>query len=80
MGGYGIVGGNLPIAAGLGARRPTTRATDDVTVCMFGDGASNQGTFGETMNLAALWNLPVVFMVDEQPVRHGHRRSSATRP
>ncbi|HEV2757919.1 MAG TPA: thiamine pyrophosphate-dependent enzyme, partial [Actinomycetota bacterium] len=36
---------------------------DDVTLCVFGDGASNQGTFGETMNLAALWKLPIVFMV-----------------
>ena len=37
--------------------------TDDVTLCTFGDGASNQGTFGETLNLAALWRLPVVFVV-----------------
>ena len=36
---------------------------DEVTVCVFGDGAANQGTFGETLNLAALWRLPVVFMV-----------------
>ena len=42
---------------------PTTRGTEDATLCMFGDGATNQGTFGETMNLAALWSLPVVFMV-----------------
>ncbi len=62
MGGYGIVGGNLPIAAGL-ALSCDYRGTDDVTLCMFGDGASNQGTFGETMNLAALWRLPVVFVV-----------------
>jgi pyruvate dehydrogenase E1 component alpha subunit len=62
MGGYGIVGGNLPIAAGIGLSSDL-RGTGDVTVCMFGDGASNQGTFGETMNLAALWKLPVVFMV-----------------
>ncbi|MGB2710628.1 MAG: pyruvate dehydrogenase (acetyl-transferring) E1 component subunit alpha [Conexibacter sp.] len=62
MGGYGIVGGNLPIAAGFGLSSDL-RGTDEVTVCMFGDGASNQGTFGETMNLAALWKLPVVFMV-----------------
>ncbi len=41
----------------------TTRQTDEVTLCTFGDGASNQGTFGETLNLAALWRLPVVFMV-----------------
>jgi pyruvate dehydrogenase E1 component subunit alpha len=63
MGGYGIVGGNLPIAAGL-ALASDYRGDDAVTVCMFGDGASNSGNFGETMNLAALWRLPVVFLVE----------------
>jgi len=63
MGGYGIVGGNLPLAAGL-ALSSDYRGTDEVTVCMFGDGASNTGNFGETMNLAALWSLPVVFLVE----------------
>jgi pyruvate dehydrogenase E1 component alpha subunit len=62
MGGYGIVGGNLPIAAGFGLASDYL-GLDEVTLCQFGDGASNQGTFGETMNLAALWKLPVVFMV-----------------
>src|SRR5439155_2355106 len=62
MGGYGIVGGNLPLAAGM-ALASDYRGTDEVTVCVFGDGAANQGTFGETLNLAALWRLPVVFMV-----------------
>jgi pyruvate dehydrogenase E1 component alpha subunit len=62
MGGYGIVGGNLPIAAGL-ALASDYEGTEDVTLCTFGDGASNQGTFGETLNLAALWKLPVVFLV-----------------
>jgi pyruvate dehydrogenase E1 component alpha subunit len=62
MGGYGIVGGNLPLAAGM-ALAADYLGTEDATVCTFGDGASNQGTFGETMNLAALWRLPVVFMV-----------------
>ena len=62
MGGYGIVGGNLPLAAGMGLASDYL-GTEDATLCMFGDGASNQGTFGETMNLAALWRLPVVFMV-----------------
>ncbi|HTA14306.1 MAG TPA: pyruvate dehydrogenase (acetyl-transferring) E1 component subunit alpha [Solirubrobacteraceae bacterium] len=62
MGGYGIVGGNLPIAAGI-ALACDQRGSDEVTLCTFGDGASNQGTFGETLNLAALWRLPVVFMV-----------------
>jgi pyruvate dehydrogenase E1 component alpha subunit len=62
MGGYGIVGGNLPIAAGIALGSDYT-GTDDVTLCQFGDGAANQGTFGEALNLAALWHLPVVFMV-----------------
>jgi pyruvate dehydrogenase E1 component alpha subunit len=63
MGGYGIVGGNLPIAAGLGLASQY-KGEDAVTVCMFGDGASNTGNFGETMNLAALWKLPVFFLVE----------------
>ena len=63
MGGYGIVGGNLPLAAGL-ALASDYRGEDSVTVCMFGDGASNTGNFGETMNLAALWRLPIVFLVE----------------
>jgi pyruvate dehydrogenase E1 component alpha subunit len=63
MGGYGIVGGNLPIAAGL-ALSSQYKGEDAVTVCMFGDGASNTGNFGETMNLAALWKLPVLFLVE----------------
>ncbi|HSS33961.1 MAG TPA: pyruvate dehydrogenase (acetyl-transferring) E1 component subunit alpha [Solirubrobacterales bacterium] len=63
MGGYGIVGGNLPIAAGLGLASQY-KGEDAVTVCMFGDGASNTGNFGEVMNLAALWTLPVLFLVE----------------
>jgi pyruvate dehydrogenase E1 component alpha subunit len=63
MGGYGIVGGNLPIAAGI-ALGSQYKGEDAVTVCMFGDGASNTGNFGETMNLAALWKLPVLFLVE----------------
>ena len=63
MGGYGIVGGNLPIAAGI-ALASQYKGEDAVTVCMFGDGASNTGNFGETMNLAALWKLPVLFLVE----------------
>jgi pyruvate dehydrogenase E1 component alpha subunit len=62
MGGYGIVGGNLPIATGL-ALASDYSETEDAVLCQFGDGAANQGTFGEALNLAALWKLPVVFMV-----------------
>ncbi|HYB23993.1 MAG TPA: pyruvate dehydrogenase (acetyl-transferring) E1 component subunit alpha [Solirubrobacteraceae bacterium] len=78
MGGYGIVGGNLPIAAGM-ALSSDYRGTEEVTLCTFGDGASNQGTFGETLNLAALWRLPVVFMVTNNQFGMGTalRRHSA---
>jgi pyruvate dehydrogenase E1 component alpha subunit len=62
MGGYGIVGGNLPLAVGLGLGAEY-KETDEAVLCQFGDGAANQGTFGEALNLAALWKLPVVFMV-----------------
>jgi pyruvate dehydrogenase E1 component alpha subunit len=78
MGGYGIVGGNLPIAAGI-ALASDYQGTEDITLCTFGDGASNQGTFGETLNLAALWHLPVVFMVTNNQFGMGTalRRHSA---
>jgi len=78
MGGYGIVGGNLPIAAGI-ALASDYGGSEDVTLCTFGDGASNQGTFGETLNLAALWRLPVVFMVTNNQFGMGTalRRHSA---
>jgi pyruvate dehydrogenase E1 component alpha subunit len=78
MGGYGIVGGNLPIAAGI-ALASDCKGTDEVTLCVFGDGASNQGTFGETLNIAALWRLPVVFMVTNNQFGMGTalRRHSA---
>jgi pyruvate dehydrogenase E1 component alpha subunit len=78
MGGYGIVGGNLPIAAGI-ALASDYKSTDEITLCVFGDGASNQGTFGETLNIAALWRLPVVFMVTNNQFGMGTalRRHSA---
>src|ERR1044072_9719448 len=78
MGGYGIVGGNLPLAAGI-ALSSDYRETDEVTVCVFGDGAVNQGTFGETLNLAALWKLPGVFMVTNNQVGMGTLRERASR-
>jgi pyruvate dehydrogenase E1 component alpha subunit len=63
MGGYGIVGGNLPLSAGLALASNYT-SEDSVVVCSFGDGAVNTGNFGETMNLSALWKLPIVFLVE----------------
>lgn len=59
-GGNAIVGGGLPIAAGL-AMADKRLGRDLVTVCFFGEGAIAEGEFHETMNLAALWELPVLF-------------------
>ncbi len=57
----GIVGSSMPIACGL-AWANKLRGTDDVTFAFFGDGASNIGAFHESLNLAAVWKLPVVFV------------------
>ena len=62
-GANGITGGSIPFAAGL-ALDAKMRGTGRVAVCFFGDGASNQGVFHETLNLAALWKLPVVFLCE----------------
>ncbi len=63
MGGHAIVGGQLPLAVGLAlASRYEDR--DSVTLCFLGDGAVPQGAFHESLNLAALWKLPVVFLVE----------------
>ena len=58
-----IIGGGMPVAAGA-ALSFQTRGTDDVAVAVFGDGATNIGAFHETLNLAAIWNLPIVFICD----------------
>lgn len=58
-----IVGSNIPISVGM-AYSCKMRRTDDVVVCFFGDGASNEGGFHEGLNGAALWNLPVVFVCE----------------
>ncbi|PLX79639.1 MAG: pyruvate dehydrogenase (acetyl-transferring) E1 component subunit alpha [Desulfuromonas sp.] len=63
MGGYGIVGGHLPIAVGIGYSI-IYRELDEVVVCLFGDGATNQGVFHEAMNMAALYRVPVVFVCE----------------
>ena len=62
-GSYAIVGAHLPIACGL-AWAAQIRHTDQVTVCFFGDGATNIGAFHEAVNLAAVWRLPVVFVCE----------------
>ncbi len=63
LGANAIVGGGIPIAVG-GALAAKLKGTDQVTVAFFGDGASNQGTFHEGINLAAVWKLPVIFVCE----------------
>ena len=63
LGANGIVGAGPPLACGS-ALSSKTKGTDQVTVCFFGDGASEQGTLHESLNLAAIWNLPVVFVAE----------------
>ena len=80
LGGYGIVGGSLPLSAGV-ALACDYLENEDVILSMMGDGATNQGTFGETMNLAALWSLPVVFVIINNQFGMGtalHRHSAVT--
>ena len=62
MGGHAIVGGQLPIATGL-ALAIKYRGGDGVVMCFFGDGAVNEGEFHESLNLASLWKLPVIFFL-----------------
>ena len=63
LGGHAIVGAHLPIAAGVGFAIKY-RGGDQVVVCYFGDGAVPEGEFHESMNLAALWKLPVIFLCE----------------
>jgi pyruvate dehydrogenase E1 component alpha subunit len=62
-GGTGIVGGSIPIAAGLGLACHY-RDDDRIAMCFFGDGATNQGVWHEGLNFAKLWNLPVIFVCE----------------
>jgi pyruvate dehydrogenase E1 component alpha subunit len=63
MGGHAIVAGQLPLAAGLALAQQYNK-TDGLTMCFFGDGSTNQGIYHETMNLAAIWKLPVLFFLE----------------
>ncbi len=62
-GGHGIVGAHIPLAAGFGFASKY-RDAGEVTICFFGEGALNQGAFYESLNLASLWDLPVVFICE----------------
>lgn len=62
LGGYGIVGGQLPLATGA-ALAISYRGGDEVVMCQMGDGTTNIGAFHESLNMAALWDLPIVYVV-----------------
>jgi pyruvate dehydrogenase E1 component alpha subunit len=61
LGANGVVAGGIPIATGA-ALSQKYRKSDHITVCFFGDGAANEGAFHESLNLASVWKLPVVFV------------------
>ncbi|MGQ9674826.1 MAG: pyruvate dehydrogenase (acetyl-transferring) E1 component subunit alpha [Chloroflexota bacterium] len=70
LGGYAIVGGGMPLAAGV-ALAISYRGADQVVLCFFGDGAINEGAFHESLNLAAIWRLPVVFIIENNQFAMG---------
>jgi pyruvate dehydrogenase E1 component alpha subunit len=77
IGANGIVGGGLPIATGA-ALSSKMRGSRQVSVCFFGDGASNQGSFHESLNLASVWSLPVVFVCENNGWAELTRTEAAT--
>ena len=78
FGGHGIVGAQVPLGGGL-AFAAKYRETGGVSVAYFGDGASNQGQIAETMNMASLWNLPLIMVIENNKYGMGTsvNRSSA---
>lgn len=74
LGATAVVGAGIPIAAGAGLSIKL-RGTEQVTACFFGDGASNQGTFHEGVNMAAIWKLPVLFVCENNLYAMGTRQN-----
>jgi len=85
LGGYAFVAEGLPVATGVAFQTKYRREAmgdnqaDQVTACFFGDGATNNGQFFECLNMAALWNLPIVFIVENNKWAIGmaHERATA---
>jgi pyruvate dehydrogenase E1 component alpha subunit len=76
-GGHGIVGASVPIGAGL-AFANKYRGNDSLSLCYFGDGAANQGQVFEAMNMAAMWKLPVVFIIENNHYAMGTSTARST--
>ncbi|MDR3221425.1 MAG: thiamine pyrophosphate-dependent dehydrogenase E1 component subunit alpha [Candidatus Accumulibacter sp.] len=73
-----VVGGGIPIAVGT-AFAMQYRQKKDVTVCFFGDGAADEGSFHEALNLASLWNLPVIFICENNVYAGAQRQEEHAR-
>lgn len=77
MGGYALVGGPFPLAAGM-AKAIKMRGGDEIAICFLGDAANNQGTFHESLNMAALWKLPVLYVCENNLYGIGTRIDRST--
>jgi pyruvate dehydrogenase E1 component alpha subunit len=77
MGGYALVGGPFPLAAGI-AKGIQMQGGDEICICFLGDAANNQGTFHESLNMAALWNLPVLYVCENNLYGIGTRIDRST--
>ena len=64
LGGHGIVGGQIPVATGAAFSLKYAENRDEASICFLGDGAVPQGSFHESLNLASLWNLPVIYIIE----------------
>jgi len=74
LGANGVVGGGIPLAVGAGLTARMKRM-NRIVVCFFGDGASNEGTFHESLNLASVWKLPVLFVCEDNKYGMSTHRS-----
>lgn len=77
MGGYALVGGPFPLAAGI-AKGIKMKGDDDICICFLGDAANNQGTFHESLNMAKVWNLPVLYVCENNLYGIGTRIDRST--
>lgn len=77
MGGYALVGGPFPLAVGM-AKAIKMKGGDEISICFLGDAANNQGTFHESMNMASLWELPVLYVCENNLYGIGTRIDRST--